>query len=146
MNAYLQASIKDLINKIGAIEAFGGMVSATLGGTEADPTMTTISPPSAWVLFVGSQTNSQDRERWTQLRHNFDVHLSLRYGQEDDFTEQQMSLIEQIGQAVTGSKIEALAPKNILWAFDGINVLAVETDVIRYTMSFSCPAFYTQST
>lgn len=145
MSNQLELCTKDLVNKISGIGAFGGMVSATLGGTEADPTMATIPTPSAWPLFTGSTTNSQDRERWTGLRHNFSVLISLSYGNEDDFTEQQMTLIEQVGQTVTGSKVEALSPKNVLWSYDGMTVFSVEPTVIRYEMLFSVPAYYTQS-
>lgn len=143
----LGISTRDLVNRINAIEAFGGNVSATLGGTEADPSLTKIAPPYAWVLYSGSQTESQERERWTKLRHNYAVHVALAYGLgEDNFTETQMPLIEQIGQAVTGMPISELQPKQITWAFDGMSIIDVEPTVVRYEMLFSCPSFYTQST
>ena len=142
----LQLLTRDLVNKIGAIGAFGGNVSATLGGTEADPTMANLPLPFAWVLFTSSQTASQDRERWSQIRQNFSVYVNLAYGKgETNFVEQQLTLIEQVGMAVTGTKIDALGNRPQVWAFDGLSVYDVEPTVIRYEMTFSIPIYYTQS-
>lgn len=135
---------KDLVNKISEIEAFGGRVAMTLGGTESDPALTMAPIPYAWVMLTGSSTDSQDRERWTRLRHNFTVAIALEYGEgEEDFTDRQLSLIEEIGKAVTGTSVDALGPEE--WAFDGMTLQGFEPKKAFFQMSFSITTFYTQS-
>jgi hypothetical protein len=136
---------QDLINKIGAITLFGDRVAATLGGTEADPTLSQLETPYAWVVLIGSQTDSQDRERWTKVRWNFTVFIGISYGLgETDFTETQLTLLEDVCQAVTGSTVNAPGP--VKWAFDGLSFAGGEASVVRYALQFSIPTFYTLST
>lgn len=135
----------DLVNKISAILPFGGRVAMTLGGTEADPTLSRMETPYAWVTLNGSQANSQDRERWTQARWNFTVYIGLDYGKgETNFVEQQIPLIETVCQAVTGTQVNAPGP--VKWAFDGMAVNGIDSNVAYYILNFSIPTFYTQST
>lgn len=135
---------RDLINKIGEIEAFGGRVAVTLGGTESNPALTNIPTPYAWVMLTGSSADSQDRERWSKIRHNFTVALALTYGEgEEDFTDRQLSLIEEIGKAVTGTSVDAPGPEE--WAFDGMSLTGFEPNVAHYQLNFSINTFYTQS-
>lgn len=135
----------DLVNKIGAIAAFGGRVAMTLGGTEADPTLSQIEKPYAWVTLTRSLVDSQDRERWTKARHNFTVYVGLDYGMgESNFVEQQIPLVESICQAVTGTQVNAPGP--VKWAFDGLSLQGIDSNVAYYALEFSIVTFYTQST
>lgn len=136
---------EDLVNKISAIADLGEKVAMTLGGTESDPALTQVPPPYAWIMLTGSTTDSQDRERWTRLRHNFTVALALPYGDgEEDFTYRQLSLIEEIGKAVTGTSVDALDQEE-LWSFDGMTLTGFEPKKAFFSMNFSITTFYTQS-
>ena len=141
----LSTVASNLVNKIGEIVAFGGRVAMTLGGTEADPTLSNMTTPYAWVTLNSSQADSQGRERWTNARWNFVVYVGLDYGKgEANFVEQQIPLIESVCQAVTGTQVNAPGP--VKWAFDGLSLQGVDSDVVYYALNFSIQTFYTQST
>lgn len=140
----LSTLARDLVNKINDITAFGGRVAMTLGGTEADPTLSNLETPHAWVVLNSSQASSQDRERWTKVRYSFTVILGIPYGEgEANFIDNQLTLIEDVCQAVTGTQVTQKGP---VWAFDGLSFIGGEPHLVRYSLAFSATAFYTQST
>ena len=141
----LSTVAQNLVNILSDIPEFGGRVGMTLGGTEADPTLSMTETPHAWVVLNSSQALGQDREQWEKVRWNFTVLLGLPYGKgEDDFTDKQLSLIESVCQAVAGTQVNAPGP--VRWSYDGMSFIGGEPHIMRYQLSFSIPTFYTQST
>lgn len=141
----LSTVAQNLVNILDAVPAFGGRTGFTLGGTEADPTLSNLETPYAWVVLNSSQALGQDRERYEKIRWNFTVFVGMTYGEgENDFIEQQLSLIESICQAVAGTQINAPGP--VRWSYDGMSFVGGEPHVIKYALQFSIATFLTQST
>ncbi len=142
----LSAVSKDLVNKINVFAAFGGRVALTLGGTEADPTMTKLALPYAWVIPVSSQNTSANRESWTKARQNFTVLIRVSYGKgESDFADTQLPLIEEVAAAVCGSHVNAnvRGPK---WSYDGRTLLGSDKKSMTFALQFGVDTYYTKST
>ena len=130
------AVLEDLIAKVSSVTALGGRVAATLGGTEADPTLVHIETPAAWVLYQGSQNSDKPAQKWQVTRENFNVLVFLAYGQgEDDFINTQIALVEEIAQAVRGTL--PLDQGSTLWEFQGATLVEVEPTRVTYQLSFA---------
>jgi hypothetical protein len=135
----------DLINKIKTVAAFGGRVAATLGGTEADPTLAEVTTPCAWVLFESSQNSDQANRKWQMMRLNFSVVLILPYGAgETDFIDTQLKLVEDTAQAVRGTL--AANQGSHLWGFEGCTLEQAEPTRITYRLMFSADESYANQT
>lgn len=136
---------QNLVNILKDVPDFGGRVGMTLGGTEADPTLSNLETPYAWAVLTSSQAQGQDRERWEKVRWNFTVIMGLDYGEgENDFIDKQLSLVESVCQAVAGTQVNAPGP--VRWSFDGLSLIDGEPSKLKYSLNFSIVTFYTQST
>lgn len=130
------AVLLDLIDKVKTVSTLGGRVAATLGGTEADPTLVQIETPAAWVLYRGSQNSDKPAQKWQITRENFSVLVFLAYGNgEDDFIDTQIQLVEDIAQAVRGTL--PLEQGSTLWEFDGGTLVEIEPTRVTYELRFS---------
>jgi len=131
----------NLVTKIKSVAAFGGRVAATLGGTEADPTLVNIATPSAWVLFQSSQNSDKPAQKWQVMRLNFSVVLFLQYGEgETDFVDTQLKLIDDVSQAVRGKT--SSDSQQAIWEVNGFELVNVEPNRMTYQMSFSTEVAY----
>lgn len=131
----------NLVDKIKGVAAFGGRVAATLGGTEADPTLVNIQSPCAWVLFQSSQNRDKPAQKWQVMRLNFSVVLFLQYGEgETDFVDTQLKLIDDVSQAVRGKT--SSDSQQALWEVNGFELVNVEPNRMTYQMSFSTEVAY----
>lgn len=128
--------LKDLIAKVKTVSALGGRVAATLGGTEADPTLVHITTPAAWVLYQGSQNSDKPAQKWQVTRENFTVLVFMAYGQgEADFLDTQIKLVEDIAQAVRGTL--PMDQGSTYWEFDGASLVEIEPTRVTYQLSFA---------
>lgn len=133
----------DLVEKLKAVPAFGGRVGATLGGTEADPTLSNIEVPAAWVVFSGLQNRDQRDRRYQMMDMSFRVVVMLDYGNgESDFVDTQLKLIDDASQAVRGEIVADTG--SMVWNFDGASIVSINPDRIVYELSFSAPAAYSK--
>lgn len=132
---------KDLVNRIQTVlSPLGGVVAATLGGTEADPAMEKCPLPSAWVRFEGSRSAGPNEQRSQAMTLNFGVVLVVKYGEgETDFTDTQLKLIDDISQAVRGTQAD---PAGNLWTFLGSNLLTINPDRALYLLEFQVKGYY----
>lgn len=130
------AVLQDLITKVSSVTALGGRVAATLGGTEADPTLVHITTPAAWVLYQGSQNSDKPAQKWQITRENFTVLVFISYGQgEANFIDTQIKLVEDIAQAVRGTL--PMDQGSTLWEFNGASLVEIEPTRVTYQLSFS---------
>lgn len=135
-----------LVQRIETVPALAGSTGTTLGGTEADPTMTSIPVPAAWVVFESAQDQSQSDgksgsdSRYQRLLLSYRVVLVLQYGAGEAAMKLQLKMIEDVASAVRGSV--ALDYGNTPWAYQGCSLLSVETDRIAYSLSFQTSAHY----
>lgn len=128
--------LKDLIAKVKTVSALGGRVAATLGGTEADPTLVHITTPAAWVLYQGSQNSDKPAQKWQVTRENFTVLVFMAYGEgETDFVDTQIRLVEDIAQAVRGTL--PMDQGSTYWEFDGASLVEIEPTRVTYQLSFA---------
>lgn len=131
---------KDLISKIGALTPYGGRVAATLGGTESDPTLANQTPPFAWVVFHSSQNTGKQGQRWVEMRFNFQVVIALPYSQgESDFLDNQIKLLEDTAQAVSGTPNKL--GSSSLWIEDGWTLISIDPERVHYQLNFSTVGF-----
>ena len=135
-----------LVQQISTVPALAGSTGTTIGGTEADPTMTTIPVPAAWVVFESAQDASQgdgktgSDSRYQRLVLTYRVVLVLQYGQGETDLKEQLKTIEDISAAVRGSiPLDFGATP---WAYLGCSLMSIETDRIAYSMSFQTSAHY----
>ena len=130
------AVLGDLIAKVSSVTALGGRVAATLGGTEADPTLVHIETPAAWVLYQGSQNSDKPAQKWQVMRENFIVLVFMTYGAgEEDFIDTQLKLVEDIAQAVRGTL--PMDQGSTMWEYSGASLVDVEPSRVTYQLSFS---------
>jgi len=133
----------DLVEKLSTVTALGGRVAASLGGTEADPTLALIEVPAAWVVFIGSVNTAERDQRFQLMRLNYSVVLVLEYGAgESDFIDTQLKLIDDASQAVRGTKVAGA--DNLVWSFDGANLISVNPDRVVYQLQFSALQAYSK--
>lgn len=135
-----------LCTQIETVSALAGKTGTTLAGTEADPTMTSIPCPAAWVVFESAQDTSQGDgktgtdSRYQKLVLSYRVVLVLQYGAGEDDLMNQLKMIEDVAAAVRGK--QALDFGADPWSYSGCSLLSVETDRIAYALSFSTMAYY----
>jgi len=135
-----------LVQRISTVSALAGSTGTTIGGTEADPTMTTIPVPAAWVVFEGAQDASQNDgksgadSRYQRLVLTFRTVLVLQYGQGETALLLQLKMIEDVAAAVRGSTPLDFGASP--WAYQGCSLMSIETDRIVYSLSFQTSAHY----
>ena len=133
-----------LVDQIATVPALAGSTGTTLGGTEADPSMTSIPCPAAWVVFESASDTSQGDgktgadSKYQLLLLTYRVVLVLQYGEGETDLKNQLKMIEDVAAAVRG-KI-ALSYGNSPWAYQGCSLLSVETNRIAYALSFQTTA------
>jgi phage gp37-like protein len=135
-----------LVDRIVSVSALAGSTGISLGGTEADPTLTSIPAPAAWVVFEGAQDmtrtdgKSGADSRYQKLNLTYSVVLVLDYGNGETDLKNQLKLIEDVATAVRGTSPSQLVdPISYL----GCTLLSVKPDRIAYALTFGCIAYYT---
>ena len=135
-----------LVSQIMTVPALAGSTGTTIGGTEADPTMTSIACPAAWVVFEGAQDESGTDgksgadSRYQKLLYTYRVVLVLQYGEGEADLKVQLGTLEDIVAAVRGSI--ALPFGASPWAYQGCTLLSVETNRMAYSLTFQVSAHY----
>lgn len=135
-----------LVTEITTVSALAGRVGTTLGGGEADPTLTAIPVPAAWVVFESAQDGSQGDGRsgadgkYQRLLLTYRVVVVLQYGEGEADMKTQLQTLEDIATAVRGKN--PLTFGATPWSFQGMSLLAMETDRISYQLTFQTLAHF----
>lgn len=134
-----------LVDRIVTVSALAGSTGISLGGTEADPTLTSIACPAAWIVFEGAQDTSQADgktgadSKYQKLNLNYNVVLVLDYGNGESDLKTQLQLIEDVAAAVRGTSPSQLVDPI---AYQGCTLLSLKPDRIAYALTFTCVAYY----
>lgn len=135
-----------LVERIASVPALAGTTGTTIGGTEADPTMTTIPTPAAWVVFESAQdTSAGDGKsgadsRYQKLKLSYRVVLMLQYGEGETDLKTELGLIEDVATAVRGSTPTEFGADP--WMYSGCTLLSIQPARIAYALFFSTKAYY----
>lgn len=135
-----------LVTEIATVSALAGRVGTELGGGEADPTLTSIPVPAAWVVFESAQDTSQGDGRtgadgkYQRLLLTYRVILVLECGSGEVDHKTQLQTLEDVAAAVRGKN--PLAYGATPWAFQGMALLSRETDRMSYSLNFQTTAHF----
>lgn len=133
----------DLVTRLNTVTELGGRVAVTMGGTEADPTLSSVEAPAAWVVFRSQQNTAQPNRKFQDTRITFSVLLKLKYGAgETDFVDTQLNLIEKASQAVRGKGVPDQG--NQLWGYDGCTLVDFTPSAVFYDLTFAASAVYSE--
>lgn len=135
-----------LVTRIATVAALANRVGTTLGGNEADPTLTSIPTPAAWVVFESATDTSTGDGRtggdgkYQRLLLTYRVVMVLQYGEGEADLKNQLKTLEDVATAVRGQNpLEFGATP---WTFQGMSLLALETDRISYQLTFQTVAHF----
>lgn len=137
---------ESLVDQIKTVAVLANSTGTTLGGGEADPTLTSIPVPAAWVVFESAQDISQgdglsgSTGRQQRLLLTYRVVLVLAYGEGEANMKTQLRTIENVANAVRGKSSHEFAASP--WAYQGCSLLAIETDRISYQLTFQTLAHF----
>ena len=141
----IEAVAQHLLDMIKTVPAFAESAGLALGGNEADPTLSTVTPPYAWVIHEGAVDSSVNDGRsgadgrYQRLITQFRVVVVLPYGTGDQDLKTQLSLIENVAFAVRGSQaLQYVDP----WTYQGHQLVGIETDRIAYSLNFQTVLHY----
>ncbi len=129
----------DLLTKLKAIAGnpFGTTprVGLAVGGKEADPMMTKVAKPAAWVMFTTDE--NIDPTTTTILcspsvKYNFIVKIIMDYGTENAIVTTNYALLDTVRNAIHAST----GPKGAQWKYEG-QVLEELTNRMIYEQRYS---------
>jgi hypothetical protein len=135
-----------LVEQIQTVPVLADSTGTTLGGGEADPTLTSVQTPAAWVVFESAQdTSSGDGKsgsdgKYQRLMLTYRVILVLEYGAGEANLKTQLKTIEDVATAVRGTQVLEFGATP--WAYVGCSLLAIETDRISYQLTFQTVAHF----
>lgn len=139
-----------LVTEISTVPALAGRVGTTLGGGEADPTLSAIATPAAWVVFESAQDNSGGDGRtgadgkYQRLLLTYRVVVVLQYGEGEADLKTQLQTLEDVATAVRGKLPLDFGASP--WSFLGMSLLSLESDRISYQLSFQTLGHFKIST
>jgi hypothetical protein len=135
----------DLLDKVRTVPALEAKTSLTIGGKSADPDLTKIPLPAAWVVMrkEGKDTSPYDRTDMSGVVDEYTlagiwtVTIMVPYTSDDDLIDTQYPLLESVRKAVhkTEGDIES-ADGSMRWAYMGMRIALVYTDRLAYEQSY----------
>lgn len=137
--------IQHLVDRISTVSALAGSTGTTMGGTEADPTLTTVPMPVAWVVLQSAQDDAgKDGKtaadsKYQRLLLTFSVFLVQEYGEGDDEQGLKLKMIDDVAAAVRGT--QALSFGCDPWAYQGCQLAFIQTNRIAYELFFQVRAY-----
>lgn len=133
---------KDLYDKVQAISALASASGLAVGGKEADPGMTKIPLPAAWILAHSGvttlpPTDGQVKQK-TTAQLVYVVMLYVAYISQSDLITNQLPLLQTVISTVHGTD----APSGERWAFKDYQLTLVNTDRLGYRIQFMTNSGY----
>jgi hypothetical protein len=141
----------DLVARVASVAGFEGRVGLAIGGRGADPAMTKIQLPAAWVLFGKDQVDespygsSQSGSRGglipngENIQQVFSVVIYVPYLSQDDLLGNQFPLLESVIAAVRDNGREA--PSGNRWRYIGQKLAEVKPERLGYEQHYTLDAF-----
>jgi hypothetical protein len=129
----LAACAQDVFTKISALPALAQSTGLTVGGQEADPGLTKIPLPAAWVLFTGANNqNTGILENRPPTLSNVlieqTVMLHLPYESQSDLIAVQLPLMEAVINAIQGTPIGSADVASQRWNFNSTKLVGLNPD------------------
>jgi hypothetical protein len=141
----------DLVARVSSVAGFEGRAGLAIGGRGADPAMTKIPLPAAWIMFGKDQVDespygsSQSGGRGglipngENVQQVFSVVIYVPYLSQDDLISTQFPLLEAVIAAVRDNGREA--PSGNRWRYIGQKLAMVYPDRLAYEQHYTLDAF-----
>jgi hypothetical protein len=134
----------DLLDKVRTVPALEAKTSLTIGGKSADPDLTKIPLPAAWVVMrkEGKDTSPYDRTEMSgvvdeyTLAGTWTVTVMVPYTSDDDLIDTQYPLLESVRKAVHASGGPTGATDGG-WAFMSQRLAQVYADRIAFEQVYN---------
>lgn len=133
----------NLVTKIKQVTSLGvapnQRVGLTVGGTESDPTLSSVQMPAAWIIFVGDQAiDANDQgDCAPYIRYNFAVKVLVDNTSESALTSISMPLLEEI-ISVVNSQASVVGAKK--WRYEGQSIDEISGQRLVFEQRFSVTA------
>lgn len=137
---------QDLVTRVASIPALAASTGLALGGRGADPTLTQLPPPAAWVIYRG---DTPDEPPYGNahggpalvpgvqiMLQAFAVIVYLPYTDQADLIDVQFPLLESVIQAIRGQD----SPSGHRWRYVGQKLSLVYNDRIAYEQRYTADA------
>jgi hypothetical protein len=131
----------DLLAKVSAVPALEFKTSLTIGGKSADPDLTKIPLPAAWIVMRKEGKDVAPHERTDRsgvvdeytLAGIWTVTVMVPYTTSEDLIDVQYPLIESVRKAIhkTEGPVGSMG-----WAYMGQRIALVYTDRLAYEQSY----------
>lgn len=141
----------DLVARVTSVPALANSAGLALGGRGADPALTKIPLPAAWIMFGKDQVDespygsSQSGGRGSlipngeNIQQVFSVVIYVPYLSQDDLLTVQFPLLESVVAAVRGNG--QAAPSGNRWRYIGQKLAMVYPDRLAYEQHYTLDAF-----
>jgi hypothetical protein len=141
---------EDLVARVTSVPALATSAGLALGGRGADPALTKIPLPAAWIMFGKDQVNeppygtSQSGgfggmvPQIENIQQVFSVVIYVPYISQDDLLTTQYPLLESVIAAVRGNGRPA--PSGHRWRYIGQKLAMVYPDRLAYEQHYTIDA------
>jgi hypothetical protein len=141
----------DLVERVTSVPALANSSGLAIGGRGADPALTKIPLPAAWIMFGKDQVDespygsSQSGGRGGLIPNGeniqlvFSVVIYVPYVSQDDLLTVQLPLLESVIAAVRDSG--RAAPSGHRWRYIGQKLAMVYPDRLAYEQHYTIDGF-----
>ncbi|MGZ3325701.1 MAG: hypothetical protein ACXU85_00990 [Xanthobacteraceae bacterium] len=148
---WISENAEDLVARVTSVPALATSAGLALGGRGADPALTKIPLPAAWIMFGKDQVDespygtSQSGMRGgltpngENVQQVFSVVIYVPYVSQDDLLTVQFPLLESVIAAVRGDGKPA--PSGNRWRYTGQKLAMVYPDRLAYEQHYTLDAF-----
>jgi hypothetical protein len=137
----------DLVTRVASVPALANSAGLALGGRGADPALTKIPLPAAWIMFGKDQVNEQPYgtsqsggfggmvPQIENIQQVFSVVIYVPYTSQDDLLTVQYPLLEAVVAAVRGDG--RAAPSGHRFRYIGQKLAMVYPDRLAYEQHYT---------
>jgi hypothetical protein len=142
---------EDLVERVTSVAGFEGRAGLAIGGRGADPAMTKIPLPAAWIMFGKDQVDESPYgssqsggcggliPNGENIQLVFSVVIYVPYLSQDDLLTAQFPLLESVIKAVRGDGLAA--PSGNRWRYIGQKLAMVYPDRLAYEQHYTIDGF-----
>ena len=130
----------DLVAKIKQIPSFGvspnQRVGLSVGGTQSDPTISSVTLPAVWVVYTGNQTldTSDEGQCNPHVRETFVLKILVDNTSESSLVSINMPLLEEIVSVVNAQNSILGAKK---WRYEGQSIDEISGQRLVFEQRYS---------
>jgi hypothetical protein len=137
----IEQATQGLIDLIKTVPEFENRVGTSVGGTDIDPTMSTVPLPFAWIIFDGDQAQDSGNvgKIMQQVQLRFVVQVVVPNGTQTNMLTVQYPFLESVIGSVRGQDGPVGAFK---WKYEGQVMDSIQSDYIRFEQYYSITGHY----